>query len=101
MTFYKNHVFVCTNERKDAACCQDHDAQSARDHAKKRIKELGLSGQGRIRINNAGCLDRCAEGPCMVVYPEGVWYTYHNLADVDEIIDEHLLGGRIVERLRI
>jgi len=72
-----------------------------RDYAKARIKELGLSGQKQVRINQAGCLDRCEEGPVLVVYPEGVWYTYVDQHDVDEIIDQHLVNGVIVERLRI
>jgi len=54
-----------------------------------------------VRINTAGCLDRCQEGPVLVVYPEGVWYTYIDQSDVDEIIKEHLVNGHIVERLRI
>ena len=69
--------------------------------AKERIKDLGLAGPGRIRVNQAGCLDRCEEGPCIVVYPEAVWYTYVDQSDVDEIIEEHLQNGRIVERLRM
>ena len=72
-----------------------------RDYAKKRVKELGLAGEARCAINQAGCLDRCEEGPCVVVYPEAVWYTYVDSADIDEIIEEHLKDGRIVERLRI
>jgi (2Fe-2S) ferredoxin len=72
-----------------------------RNHAKQRSKELGIAGPGGVRINTAGCLDRCAEGPVVVVYPEGVWYTYIDQEDVDEIIEEHLLHGRIVERLKI
>ena len=72
-----------------------------RDYAKKRVKELKLSGPGNVRINAAGCLDRCEQGPVIVVYPEEVWYTYVDKADIDEIIDEHLVGGRVVERLRI
>jgi (2Fe-2S) ferredoxin len=72
-----------------------------RDYAKARIKELGLAGKGRVRINQAGCMDRCEEGPVLVVYPEGVWYTYVDKDDVDEIINEHIVNGRIVERLRI
>ncbi|HNY46081.1 MAG TPA: (2Fe-2S) ferredoxin domain-containing protein, partial [Casimicrobium sp.] len=72
-----------------------------RDYAKKKVKGLGLAGQGRVRVNNAGCLDRCDEGPVMVVYPEEVWYHYETEADVDEIISEHLQAGRVVERLRI
>ena len=76
-------------------------SQQMRDYAKQRVKELGLAGPGKARINQAGCLDRCEEGPVVVVYPEEVWYTYVDRADVDEIIEEHLVNGRVVERLRI
>jgi len=72
-----------------------------RDYAKSRIKGLGLSGRGKVRINQAGCLDRCSQGPTIVVYPEGVWYHYRDQHDIDEIIHEHLMHGRPVERLRI
>ena len=102
MSYYRHHVFFCTNQRTDdRACCQNHDAQAMRDYAKQRTKELGLSGKGEVRINNAGCLDRCDEGPVLVVYPEGVWYTYVDQADIDEIIEEHLGHGRVVERLKL
>ena len=102
MSFYRYHVFFCTNQREDGSdCCQRFDAHALRDYAKQRSKELGLAGEGGVRINTAGCLDRCAEGPVMVVYPDATWYTYLDRADIDEIIDEHLLHGRIVERLRI
>lgn len=70
-------------------------------YAKQRLKELGISGVGKVRINKAGCLDRCDQGPCLVIYPEGVWYTYVDQQDIDEIIDQHLVGGKIVERLRL
>lgn len=102
MSYYRYHVFFCTNLRADGSqCCQQYGAQAARDHAKQRIKSLKMAGKGGVRINNAGCLDRCAEGPVLVVYPEGVWYTYVDNEDIDEIIDEHLVGGRVVERLQI
>lgn len=102
MSYYRHHVFFCTNRREDgSACCQDFAAQSMRDYVKGRVKELGLAGKGGVRINNAGCLDRCAEGPVMVVYPEAVWYTYVDKEDLDEIIEEHLVHGRVVERLTI
>ena len=86
------------------ACrCANNDAGASELHkyAKERIKALGLAGKGRVRMNRAGCLDRCEEGPVIVVYPEGVWYTYVDRADIDEIIDRHVVGGEIVERLRI
>ena len=102
MSFYKHHVFFCLNQRDPPeACCANHDAEGMRAYAKARIKELGLSGHGKVRINTAGCLDRCEEGPIIVVYPEEIWYTYVDKHDIDEIIDEHLVHGRIVERLKI
>jgi (2Fe-2S) ferredoxin len=102
MSYYRYHVFFCTNLREEgSACCQRFNARGLRDYAKLRSKDLGITGPGGVRINTAGCLDRCEEGPVMVVYPEGVWYSYVDQEDVDEIIEEHLLHGRVVERLRI
>ncbi|MCB1934639.1 MAG: (2Fe-2S) ferredoxin domain-containing protein [Nitrosomonas sp.] len=102
MSYYQYHVFFCTNQRENnAACCNNLGAQEIRDYAKSRIKELQLNGKNKVRINNAGCLDRCTEGPVIVVYPEEIWYTYVDKEDVDEIINEHLVNGRIVERLKI
>ena len=102
MSHYSHHVFFCCNQRDGGrSCCNDHAASEVRDYAKKRVKELGLSGEGKVRVNMAGCLDRCDSGPVMVVYPEAVWYTYVDRSDIDEIIDEHLVNGRPVERLRV
>jgi (2Fe-2S) ferredoxin len=102
MSYYERHIFFCLNQRSQGeACCADHDAQTAFDHCKARIKNEGLAGPGRVRVNKAGCLDRCAGGPVAVVYPEAVWYTYVDRHDVDEIIDSHLKNGRVVERLRL
>jgi len=102
MSYYQQHVFFCINQRAAGeVCCNQHDAEGVRGYAKKRVKELGLNGQGKVRVNTAGCLDRCEEGPVLVVYPEGVWYRYVDQSDVEEIITEHLQNGRIVERLRI
>ena len=102
MSYFEKHVFFCTNQREDGQpCCANHDAQAMRDYAKGRIKKLDLNGPGKVRINSAGCLDRCGEGPVLVVYPEAVWYTYVDQADIDEIVDSHLVGGEVVERLKI
>jgi (2Fe-2S) ferredoxin len=102
MSYYDKHVFFCLNHRDDGrACCAAHDAESMQAHAKQRIKQLNLSGAGKVRVNKAGCLDRCDEGPCLVVYPEGTWYTYVDKADIDEIVDQHLVKGLVVERLKI
>jgi (2Fe-2S) ferredoxin len=103
MSYFDKHVFFCTNQRPDGeACCNDFGAQRMRDYVKDKVKVLGISSaQNRIRINSAGCMDRCEEGPVLVVYPEGVWYTYVDESDLDEIIEEHLQHGRTVERLKI
>lgn len=102
MSYYRRHVFFCCNQREGGEpCCNDHGSRKMRDYAKERVAELKLAGPGGIRINQAGCLDRCREGPVLVVYPEAVWYTYVDRHDIDEIIEEHLINGRIVERLRI
>ena len=98
--YFKRHIFFCLNERKNnEACCAQHNAQAAFDRCKNRIKELGLAGPGQVRVNKAGCLDRCAGGPVAVVYPEGVWYSYVDQADIDEIVESHLKNGQVVERL--
>lgn len=100
--YYRQHVFFCTNERTDGRrCCQQQDAQALRDYAKQRIKSLGLSGPGGVRVNTAGCMDRCEEGPVLVVYPEGIWYTYVDQEDIDDILEQHIIGGNPVERLRL
>jgi len=102
MSYFQHHVFFCCNKREPPEkCCADAGAADLQAYAKGRIKALGLSGQGRIRINKAGCLDRCEEGPVIVVYPEEVWYHYVDQEDIEEIIQEHLVHGRIVERLKI
>ncbi|MCX7176118.1 MAG: (2Fe-2S) ferredoxin domain-containing protein [Proteobacteria bacterium] len=102
MSYFKHHVFFCTNQREPGeACCNARGAGELRGYAKDRLKALGLSGKGQVRINSAGCLDRCDEGPVLVVYPEAVWYTYIDKDDIDEIIDVHLVGGKVVERLKI
>lgn len=95
---YKYHLFFCTHQRDDdKAACQQHDALSLRNYAKQRVKDLKIK---KVRVNNAGCLNRCALGPILVVYPEGVWYQYHSQEDIDEIIESHLQQGIIVERLK-
>jgi (2Fe-2S) ferredoxin len=99
--FFKAHVFCCTNRREPGhtrGCCAEKDAESLRDYMKAKVKTLGIE---KVRVNNAGCLDRCELGPCMVIYPEGIWYACKTKADVDEVISEHLQNGRVVERLRL
>jgi len=100
MARYRYHVFFCTNQREDgASCCGEAGASGLRDYLKRQSKELGLSGPGGVRVNAAGCLGRCGDGPVMVVYPDATWYTYTDKTDLEEILREHLTHGRVVERL--
>lgn len=100
MGYYRFHIFFCTNERSNGKrCCQDIGAEKMCQYAKQRIKALGLSGKGGIRVSRSGCLGRCAEGPVVVIYPEGIWYTYSSKEDIDEIIFEQVRNGRQIERL--
>ena len=98
--YFKHHVFFCLNQREDgAACCSDKGAEAAFDYMKAQVKKLDLRGKGKVRVNRAGCFDRCGEGPLLVVYPEAVWYTFVDNEDIDEIIESHLQHGKVVERL--
>ncbi|MCR6629484.1 MAG: (2Fe-2S) ferredoxin domain-containing protein [Magnetospirillum sp.] len=99
--YFRLHVFVCTNRRPEShrrGSCAARGSEPLRDYLKARVKELGLDG---VRINSAGCLDRCELGPVLVVYPEGIWYSFHSHADIDEILETHLLKGGRVERLML
>lgn len=99
-SYYERHIFFCLNERDNGeASCGQHRARQAYERCKAQVKALGLAGPGQVRVNQAGCMNRCAAGPVAVVYPEAVWYTYVDENDIDEIVESHLLGGRVVERL--
>ncbi|MBK7548568.1 MAG: (2Fe-2S) ferredoxin domain-containing protein [Rhodoferax sp.] len=99
-SYYERHIFFCLNERKNGEeCCAQHHAQEAFDRCKAQVKAANLMGAGKVRVNKAGCLDRCAGGPIAVVYPEAVWYTYVDNDDIDEIVESHLKNGKVVERL--
>lgn len=100
--YYERHIFFCTNERKNGEdSCAQHHAQEGFDRCKMLVKQADLSGKGQVRVNKAGCLDRCAGGPVAVVYPEGVWYSFVDNHDIDEIVESHLKNGQVVERLRL
>ena len=101
-SYYARHIFFCLNQRSNGeACCAEHDAEKAFDRCKSQVKAAGLAGPGQVRVNKAGCLDRCAAGPVAVVYPEAVWYSYVDASDIDEIVESHLKNGRVVERLLV
>lgn len=98
---YDIHVFCCINQRPGdhtRKCCSSGGSVDLHKYMKIRTKELKIR---RIRINKAGCLNRCELGPVMVIYPEAVWYRYDNQDDVEEILQTHIIGGGIVERLAL
>ncbi len=102
MPSFARHLFICVNERAPGhpkGCCADKDASQVRDAFKKRLAEVGL--HGIVRANKSGCLDQCAAGVALVVYPEQVWYGGVTLADVNEIVDSHIIGGSFVRRLML
>lgn len=97
--YYQTHVFCCTNERPAGhprGSCKERGADDLRNYFKARVKESGVK---EARVNAAGCLDRCELGPVFVIYPEGTWYTARTRADIDEIVERHIVRGEKVERL--
>lgn len=99
-SYYQRHIFFCLNQRPNGeASCAQSSAQAGFDHCKAQVKALGLAGPGQVRVNKAGCLDRCAGGPVAVVYPDAVWYSFVDNSDIDEIVQSHLRDGQVIERL--
>ncbi len=99
---YRQHVFVCTNRRPDdnpKGCCANKGSEAVHKKFKEVLAVRGLRGQ--MRANSAGCLDACAYGVSVVVYPDGVWYGGVRVEDVEEIVESHLVGGHPVARLRM
>ena len=99
--YYERHIFCCTNVRQPGhprGCCSEKDSVRLRNYLKAKAKQLKLEG---VRVNIAGCLDRCELGPTMVIYPEGVWYSYRNTEDLDEILNTHVIEGGRVRRLML
>ena len=97
---FKRHVFVCLNERDRSdpkGCCKHRGSELIFKALKVGAAKAGLDGE--VRINRAGCLDHCEYGPSVVVYPEAVWYHVPSVEDAQEVLCEHIVGGRVVERL--
>ncbi|MFO0774185.1 MAG: (2Fe-2S) ferredoxin domain-containing protein [Nitrospiraceae bacterium] len=100
MPGYQRHLFVCTNQRgpdDERGCCAKLGSEALHAHFKQEAKRLNL--KNIVRTNKAGCLDHCSQGPSVVVYPEGVWYQVHTVADATEIMERHIVGGEVVTRL--
>jgi (2Fe-2S) ferredoxin len=103
MPKFERHIFICTNQRPEGhprGCCSPSGEGELHRLFKEKLSERGIPNS-RIRANRVGCLDQCEIGPTVVVYPEAVWYGHVTPADIDEIIDSHIVGGKLVERLII
>lgn len=102
MTYYNKHVLLCTNQKPAGKqCCANSGGEEYFDYMKSRLLELEMHGPGKVRISKSGCLGRCSSGPCIVIYPEGIWYTYSSFEDIDQIIESHLISGVIAEQFLI
>ena len=102
MSYYTHHIFFCNNVRDDGkACCSQLDAKQMYRHAKDKCRDADMLGEGKIGVSESRCLGRCEHGPVAVVYPDNIWYQYIDKEDIDEIITEHLVGGKVVKRLQI
>ncbi|MGL5743325.1 MAG: (2Fe-2S) ferredoxin domain-containing protein [Legionella sp.] len=102
MTYYTKHVLVCTNQKAAGKqCCANSCGEEYFQYMKSRLLELEMHGPGKVRVSKSGCLGRCSSGPCVVIYPEGVWYSYSSFADIDEIIEKHLIAGGVAQQLLI
>ncbi len=102
MAKFQRHVFICTNERTaddPRGSCADKGSREVAAAFKAKLYEAGF--KRLVRPNKSGCLDQCAFGVTVVVYPDGVWYGGVTVADVDEIIERHMVRGEVVERLVI
>ena len=98
----EKHVFICVNRRDPGnpkGSCAEKGSEAVRDEFKRQLHERGV--KGRMRANAAGCLDQCARGVTVVIYPEQVWYGGVTAADVPEIVEQHLIGDVPVDRLRM
>jgi (2Fe-2S) ferredoxin len=99
--FYKKHIFFCTNQKSSGTGCGIFGGEELFAFAKMYLQSLDSWGEGKFRASKSGCLGRCDYGPVCVVYPDGVWYTCIDENDVKEIIDEHIINNKIVERLEL
>jgi len=103
MAKFEKQIFICTNHRpagNPRGCCDPLGNAALHGAFKEKLKQRGIPNS-KVRANKAGCLDQCEVGPTVVVYPDAVWYGGVTLADIDEIVNSHIVGGRPVERLLI
>ncbi len=102
MSAFTHHLFVCGNQRTDGhprGCCDPKGSEALRNAFKAEVKARGLGPL--VRANSAGCLDQCEHGPCVVIYPQGIFYGHVQIEDVPRIIEETVLHNRVLDDLLI
>lgn len=100
MSYYKNHIFICTNKKDDnKQCCANYNAAEMVSYAKQQAAKLGITKDSKFRVSSSGCMGRCKLGPVLAVYPSGTWYTYKNTQDIDNILTAVLSGQICSENL--
>ena len=102
MSYYQKHIFICNNVKSDGRkCCSQGCSNDMILYLKKKLKELNLLGEGKMRVSPSGCMGRCKVGPVLVISPQGLWYSYHSEHDIDEILAKSILQNEVVERLKL
>ncbi len=104
MRYFEQHVFVCTNARNDAckkSCNDNGEGSAAVKFLKNEVAKRGLNGKGKIRVSQSGCLGRCQEGPALVIYPQGNWYTYQTESDLMDILESDVIHHNVLTRLSL
>lgn len=102
VAYYKQHIFVCTNQKEPGkSCCANTGGIAYFQYLKDVLQKQDLHGPGKVRVSQSGCLGRCSLGPCLVVYPEGTWYTYASTEDIDDIIEAHVVRGEVCHKHQI
>lgn len=100
MSYYTKHILLCTNQKAEGKqCCANSGGDEFFHYMKKKLVELGIHGPGAVRLSKSGCLGRCGLGPCLVIYPEGVWYSYASFADIDRIVQCYIVNEIPVDEL--
>jgi (2Fe-2S) ferredoxin len=97
---FEKHIFICANQKAEGkACCGEKNGLELIEKFREVLNEKGL--KGKVRAQKSGCLDACNFGPALVIYPEGTYYGHIKLEEVERIVNEHVIGGKVIEELEL